>query len=53
VIKPSLQENINPSLNANNGIGLATLGGPGKPAPFDLFMDSNPFIMKVLDAYVS
>ncbi len=55
-IKPSLQENINPSLNANNGInsiGLATLGGPGKPAPFDSFTDSNPFTMKVLDAYVS
>ena len=55
-IKPSLQENINPSLNANNGINsisLATLGGPGKPAPFDLFTDLNPFTMKVLDAYVS
>jgi hypothetical protein len=52
-IKPSLQENINLSLNANNGIGLATLGGLGKPVPFNSFTDSNPFIMKVLDVYVS
>ena len=55
-IKPTLQENINPSLNTNssaNNIGLATLGGPGKPAPFDSFADSNPFTMKTLDAYVS
>ena len=55
-IKPTLQENINPSLNTNssaNSIGLATLGGAGKPAPFDSFADSNPFTMKVLDAYVS
>jgi bZIP-type transcription factor MBZ1 len=54
-IKPVLQENINPSLNTNNGInniGLSTLGGPGKPAPFDSFADSNPFTMKMLDAYV-
>jgi len=53
---PALQENINPSLNTNNSInnvGLATLGGPGKPAAFDSFADSNPFTMKVLDAYVS
>ncbi|KAH9986590.1 hypothetical protein BJV77DRAFT_965125 [Russula vinacea] len=51
---PALQENINPSLNTNNGInsvGLATLGAAGKPAPFDAFADSNPFTMKVLDAY--
>jgi hypothetical protein len=54
--KPALQENINPSLNTNhniNNIGLSTLGGPGKPAPFDSFADSNPFTMKMLDAYVS
>jgi hypothetical protein len=53
---PALQENINPSLNTNsalNSIGLATLGAAGKPAPFDAFADSNPFTMKVLDAYVS
>ncbi|KAI0297360.1 hypothetical protein BC826DRAFT_1103456 [Russula brevipes] len=53
-IKPTLQENINPALNTNsstNNIGLATLGGPGKPAPFDTFVDSNPFSMKMLDAY--
>ena len=52
---PALQENINPSLNTNNGInniGLATLGSPGKPAAFDSFADSNPFTMKMLDAYV-
>ncbi|KAI9451485.1 hypothetical protein F5148DRAFT_1239278 [Russula earlei] len=51
---PALQENINPSLNnsnATNSIGLATLGGPGKPALFDTFADSNPFTMKMLDAY--
>jgi len=55
-IKSTLQENINPSLNMNNStnsISLATLGGPGKPAPFNSFADSNPFTMKVLDAYVS
>ena len=55
-IKPALQENINPSLNTNNtanSVGLATLGGPGKPAPFDTFADLNPFTMKMLDAYVS
>jgi len=52
-LKPTLQENINPALNNNiNSIGLSTLGGPGKPAPFDSFMDSNPFTMKMLDAYV-
>jgi hypothetical protein len=53
---PALQENINPSLNANssiNNVGLATLGGPGKPAAFDSFADTNPFTMKMLDAYVS
>jgi hypothetical protein len=53
---PALQENINPSLNTNsaiNSVGLATLGAAGKPAPFDAFADSNPFTMKVLDAYVS
>jgi hypothetical protein len=53
---PPLQENINPSLNINsaiNSVGLATLGAPGKPAPFDAFADSNPFTMKILDAYVS
>ena len=53
---PALQENINPSLNTNssiNNVGLATLGGPGKPAAFDSFADSNPFTMKTLDAYVS
>jgi hypothetical protein len=53
---PALQENINPSLNTNSGInnvGLATLGAPGKPAAFDSFADSNPFNMKMLDAYVS
>ncbi|KAH9958230.1 hypothetical protein BC827DRAFT_1221019 [Russula dissimulans] len=51
---PALQENINPSLNTNNtnnNVGLATLGAPGKPAPFDTFADSNPFTMKILDAY--
>jgi hypothetical protein len=51
---PALQENINPSLNTNsaiNSVGLATLGAAGKPAPFDAFADSNPFTMKVLDAY--
>jgi hypothetical protein len=53
---PALQENINPSLNTNsaaNSIGLATLGAAGKPPPFDAFADSNPFTMKVLDAYVA
>ncbi|KAI9444071.1 hypothetical protein H4582DRAFT_1807448 [Lactarius indigo] len=52
-LKPALQENINPALNNNNinSVGLSTLGGPGKPAPFDSFMDSNPFTMKMLDAY--
>ncbi|KAH9041473.1 hypothetical protein EDB83DRAFT_2524103 [Lactarius deliciosus] len=51
-LKPTLQENINPALNSNiNSIGLSTLGGPGKPPPFDSFMDSNPFTMKMLDAY--
>jgi len=55
-IKSTLQENINPSLNMNNSansIGLVTLGGPGKPAPFNSFTDSNPFTIKVLDAYMS
>jgi hypothetical protein len=54
-LKPTLQENINPALNNNNNInsvGLSTLGGPGKPAPFDSFMDTNPFTMKMLDACV-
>jgi hypothetical protein len=54
-LKPALQENINPALNNNNNInsvGLSTLGGPGKPAPFDSFMDTNPFTMKMLDACV-
>ena len=53
---PALQENINPALNGNSGInnvGLATLGAAGKPAAFDSFADSNPFNMKMLDAYVS
>ncbi|KAH9019074.1 hypothetical protein EDB85DRAFT_2009753 [Lactarius pseudohatsudake] len=51
-LKPALQENINPALNNNiNSVGLSTLGGPGKPPPFDSFMDSNPFTMKMLDAY--
>lgn len=52
---PALQENINPSLNANsiNNVGLATLGAAGKPAAFDSFADTNPFTMKMLDAYVS
>ncbi|KAI9462859.1 hypothetical protein BJY52DRAFT_1166811 [Lactarius psammicola] len=53
-IKPALQENINPALNNDNAInhvGLSTLGGPGKPPPFDSFMDANPFTMKMLDAY--
>ncbi|KAH9162895.1 hypothetical protein EDB89DRAFT_1860431 [Lactarius sanguifluus] len=51
-LKPTLQENINPALNNNiNSVGLSTLGGPGKPPPFDSFMDSNPFTMKMLDAY--
>jgi len=53
---PALQENINPALNTNssiNNVGLATLGGPGKPAAFDSFADINPFTMKMLDAYVS
>jgi len=55
-IKSTLQENINPSLNMNNSansIGLAMLGGPSKPAPFNSFADSNLFTMKVLDVYVS
>ncbi|TFY68661.1 hypothetical protein EVG20_g3474 [Dentipellis fragilis] len=55
----SLQENINPSLNGNNTTGLAAAAfgsGPGKagkpsPAAFDMFADSNPFTMKMLDAY--
>jgi hypothetical protein len=53
-LKPALQENINPALNNSNNVnsvGLSTLGGPGKPAPFDSFMDTNPFTMKMLDAY--
>jgi len=50
---PALQENINPSLNTNNSINNVGLAAPGKPAPFDTFADSNPFTMKVLDAYVS
>ncbi|KAH9059492.1 hypothetical protein EDB87DRAFT_1809886 [Lactarius vividus] len=51
-LKPALQENINPALNNNiNSVGLSTLGGPGKPPPFDSFMDTNPFTMKMLDAY--
>ncbi|KAA1476126.1 hypothetical protein DENSPDRAFT_853460 [Dentipellis sp. KUC8613] len=55
----SLQENINPSLNGSNTTGLAAAAfgsGPGKagkpsPAAFDMFADSNPFTMKMLDAY--
>lgn len=52
-LKPALQENINPALNNNsiNSVGLSTLGGPGKPAPFDSFIDSNPFTLKMLDVY--
>ncbi|KAI0302798.1 hypothetical protein B0F90DRAFT_1809738 [Multifurca ochricompacta] len=42
-IKPTLQENINPSLNTNTPINT--------PAPFDTFTDANPFTMKMLDAY--
>jgi hypothetical protein len=55
-IKPTLQENTNPSLNTNsstNSISLATLGGLGKPALFDSFVELNLFTMKMLNLYMS
>jgi hypothetical protein len=55
-IKPTLQENTNLSLNMNsspNNVSLAMLRGLGKPAPFDSFVEPNPFTMKMLDPYVS
>jgi len=51
IVRKGLQENINPSLNAQVNLGGA-LGG-NKPAlnGFDGFADLNPFTMKTLDAY--
>ncbi|KAF8156635.1 hypothetical protein B0H34DRAFT_469226 [Crassisporium funariophilum] len=53
LVKKGLQENMNPALNAQVGLGGAGAGiGPAKGlGGFDGFADLNPFTMKTLDAY--
>ncbi|KAI0031586.1 hypothetical protein K488DRAFT_51771 [Vararia minispora EC-137] len=50
---PQLQENINPALNVPSGAQQQNSAafGLGRPAPFDAFADTNPFTVKMLDAY--
>jgi len=52
--KAPLQENINPSLNANPFFGLGHLQNTNTKATnngFESYMDVNPFSFKTLDAY--